>query len=84
MDAAMLNNRKRRPTHPGELLREELLPATGLTQSELARMMGISRRALIELCQERRGVTADLAHRLAIVFGTTPDVWIDMQSAVDI
>jgi addiction module HigA family antidote len=47
-------------------------------------MMGISRRTLNELCQERRGVTADLAHRLAIVFGTTPDVWINMQSAVDI
>ncbi len=84
MDAPILNNRKRRPTHPGELLREELLPATGLTQSELAKMMGISRRILNELCRERRGVTADIAHRLARVFGTTPDVWINLQSAVDI
>lgn len=84
MDAAMLNNRKRRPTHPGELLREELLPATGLTQSELAQMMGVSRRILNEICQERRGLTADLAHRLARVFNTTPDVWVNLQSAVDI
>jgi antitoxin HigA-1 len=84
MKTAMLNNRKRRPTHPGELLREDVLPASGITQTELARLMGVSRRTVNEIIQERRGVTADTAHRLARVFGTTPDVWVNMQSAVDI
>lgn len=80
----MLNNRKRRPTHPGELLREDILPASGLTQTELANLLGVSRRTINEICQERRGVSADIAHRLARIFNTTPDLWMNMQSAVDI
>jgi antitoxin HigA-1 len=80
----MLNKRKRRPTHPGELLREETLPATGLTRTELAARLGISRRTLSELLHERRGVTPDLAHRLARVFATTPEFWLRLQQAVDI
>jgi addiction module HigA family antidote len=80
----MLNNRKRRPTHPGELLREEILPATGLTQTELAKRLGISRHVLGEIINERRAVTTDVAHRLARVFGTSPEVWLNMQQAVDV
>jgi addiction module HigA family antidote len=80
----MLNDRKRRPTHPGELLRAEILPATGLTQSELARRLGVSRRTLGEIINERRAVTADVAHRLARVFNTSPELWLNMQQAVDV
>jgi addiction module HigA family antidote len=80
----MLNNRKRRPTHPGELLREDILPASELTQTELANMLGVSRRTINEICQERRSVSADMAHRLSRIFNTTPDLWMNMQSAVDI
>ncbi len=80
----MLNNRQRRPTHPGELLREETLPAIGLTQTELAERLGVSRRVLAELLHERRAITPDLAHRLARVFSTTPEFWLRMQQAVDI
>lgn len=80
----MLNNRKRRPTHPGEILREEVLPASGLTQSELAKRMGVSRRTVNEICQERRGISADIAHRLGRIFETTPEVWVNLQSAVDL
>ena len=75
---------KRRPTHPGELLREETLPAAGLTPSELAARLGVSRRGLNALLNERRGVTPDLAHRLARVFKTTPEFWLRLQEAVDI
>ena len=75
---------KRRPTHPGELLREETLPAAGLTQSELAALLGVSRRAVSELVHERRAVTPDLAHRLSRVFNTTPEFWLRLQQAVDI
>ena len=80
----MLNGRKRRPTHPGELLRAEILPAAGLTQAELATRLGISRRTVSELLRERRALTPDMAHRLARVFKTTPEFWMNLQQAVDI
>ena len=80
----MLNNRKRRPTHPGELLRSEILPATGLTRSELARRLGISRSSLNEVIHERRAITPDVAHRLARVFNTSPELWLNLQQAVDV
>ena len=63
-----LNNRKRRPTHPGEILREDVLPAAGLTQDKLARLLGVSRRTVSEILHERRPVTTDMAHRLARAF----------------
>jgi len=75
---------KRRPTHPGELLREETLPAAGLNQTELAARLGISRRAVSDLVHERRPVTPDFAHRLARLFETTPEFWLRLQLAVDI
>ena len=75
---------KRRPTHPGELLREETLPAAGLTPSELAERLGVSRRGINEVLQERRAVNPDLAHRLSRLFNTTPEFWLRLQEAVDI
>jgi addiction module HigA family antidote len=54
------NNRKRRPTHPGEILREDVLPAAGLTQDKLASLLGVSRRTISEILQERRPVTTDM------------------------
>lgn len=80
----MRNKRKRRPTHPGELLREETLPAARLTQSDLADRLGVSRSTISELLRERRSVTPDLAHRLARLFSTTPEFWLRLQEAVDI
>jgi len=84
MNSKKMNTRRRRPTHPGELLREEILPGANITQAELARQMGVSRRTVNEICQERRGVSADTAHRLARVLNTTPELWINLQSAVDV
>lgn len=75
---------KRRPTHPGELLREETLPAAGLKPSELASLLGVNQRGISALLQERRSVNPDLAHRLARVFKTTPEFWLRLQEAVDI
>ncbi len=80
----MLNGRKRKPTHPGELLREEIVPATDLTQTELAERLGVSRRSVNDLLNERRSLTPDMAHRLARVFKTTPEFWMNLQQAVDI
>ena len=80
----MLNGRKRRPTHPGELLREEILQAANLTQAELAKRLSISRRAVGELLRERRALTADLACRLAQVFKTSPAFWMNLQQQYEL
>ncbi|MDX6531913.1 MAG: antitoxin HigA [Blastocatellia bacterium] len=80
----MKRRTKRRPTHPGELLGGETLPAAGLTPSELASRLGVSPRGIIDLLRERRSVNPDLAHRLARVFKTTPEFWLRLQEAVDI
>lgn len=80
----MSSKPRRRPTHPGELLREETLPAAGLKPSELAARLGVSQRGIYALLNERRSVNPDLAHRLARVFKTTPEFWLRLQEAVDI
>src|SRR5919202_4352133 len=80
----MLNGRKRRPTHPGAILREDVLPETGLTQGEFAALLGVSRRTVNEILQEKRPVTVDMAHRLARALGTSPDVWLRLQLDVDL
>ena len=74
---------RRRPIHPGELLREETLPAAGLSPAELANRLGVSSRGISDLLRERRSVTPDLAHRLVRVFKTTPEFWLRLQEAVD-
>ncbi len=80
----MLNGRKRRPTHPGEILREDVMPETGLSQGEFAELLGVSRRTVNEILQERRPVTVDMAHRLARALKTSPDVWLGLQLDVDV
>jgi addiction module HigA family antidote len=80
----LLNNRKRRPTHPGAILREDVLPGTGLTQGQFARLLGVSRRTVNEILQERRPVTTDMAHRLSRALGTSPEVWLGLQQDVDV
>lgn len=79
----MLTNRKRRPSHPGSVL-EEILPESGLTQTDLARLTGVSRRTINEIVNERRPVTVDMAHRLSCVFSTGPELWLNLQRDVDI
>ena len=80
----MENNKGLPPTHPGELLREELIPAIGLTQDALARRLGVSRRTINEILGEKRSISADMAHRLARLFDTTPEFWLGLQQDVDL
>ena len=80
----MFNGRKRRPTHPGEVLREDVLPEIEITQGKFARLLGVSRRTINEILQEKRPVTVDMAHRLARALGTSPDVWLGLQQDVDL
>jgi addiction module HigA family antidote len=74
----------RRPTHPGAILREDILPEANVSQTKLADMLGVSRRAVNEIVNERRPVTTDMALRLARFFNTTPEFWLNMQRVVDI
>jgi addiction module HigA family antidote len=74
----------RRPTHPGEMLREDFIPDYGLTVSGLAAAIGVSRQSVNELLRERRAVSPDMALRLARLFGNRPEFWLDAQRAVDL
>jgi addiction module HigA family antidote len=75
---------KRRPTHPGEMLREDFLPDYGLTVSTLAEAIGVSRQSINELLRERRRVSPEMALRLARLFGNSPEFWLNAQRAVDL
>jgi len=74
----------RRPTHPGEMLREDFLPDYGLTVSSLAKAIGVSRQSINELLRERRRVSPEMALRLARLFGNSPEFWLNAQRAVDL
>lgn len=74
----------RRPTHPGEMLREEFMPDLGLTVAELANHLGVSRQSVNELVRERRALSPDMALRLARLFSTSPQYWLNMQRNVDL
>lgn len=75
---------KRRPTHPGEMLREDFLPDYDLTVSTLAKAIGVSRQSINELLRERRRVSPEMALRLGRLFGSTPEFWLNAQRAVDL
>ena len=79
-----LRSRDRPPTHPGEILRADVLPALGLTQGQLAERLGVSRLTVSEILHERRSVTADMAIRLGRLLGNGPELWLRMQQAVDV
>jgi addiction module HigA family antidote len=75
---------KRRPTHPGEMLREDFLPDYGLTVSRLAESLGVSRQSINELLRGRRSVSPEMSLRLARLFGNSPEFWLNAQRAVDL
>lgn len=72
------------PTHPGEVLNEEFLKPLGLTQVALAEHLGVPVQRINELVRGKRGVTPETAWLLAGAFGTTPDFWVNLQTAHDL
>lgn len=75
---------RRRPTHPGEMLREDFMPDYGLTVSGLAEAIGVSRQSINEILRERRAVSPEMALRFSRLFGNSPEFWLNAQTAVDL
>jgi addiction module HigA family antidote len=71
------------PTHPGALLRDEMIPATGRSKVEIASLIGISRQHLYDILNERKPVSPAVAVRLGKLFGDGAGVWTRMQAAYD-
>jgi addiction module HigA family antidote len=79
-----LRNPNRQPTHPGAVLREDVLPELGWTQGELATRLLVSRQTVSSLLHERKPMTAEMAIRVSRAVGGSPQSWIRMQEAFDL
>jgi antitoxin HigA-1 len=75
---------KRPPVHPGEVLREDVLPALRLSVSEAARRLGVSRQQLHRILACTHPITADMALRIGKFAGNGPELWLRMQQAYDL
>jgi addiction module HigA family antidote len=75
---------KRAPTHPGSILRDDVLPALGLSVSEAARQLGVSRQTLHRILAGRQSITPEMALRLGRFCGNGPGLWLRMQQEHDL
>jgi addiction module HigA family antidote len=73
-----------RPIHPGEILREDVLPAIARPKTEIADLLGISRQSLYDILGGRQAVTVPVAYRIGKLTGTTPESWLRMQLHYDL
>lgn len=72
------------PPHPGRIVRQECLEPLGLSVTDAAKALGISRNALSELINEKRGISPEMAIRLEKAFGSSADTWLRLQTAYDL
>jgi antitoxin HigA-1 len=72
------------PPHPGGVVRRQCLEPLGLTVTEAAKGLGVTRQALSDLVNEKAGMSVDMAIRLSKAFGSSPEVWLGMQMAYDL
>ena len=72
------------PAHPGEVLREDVLPALGKPIVQIAKLLGISRQTLYDILAGRQGVTVPMAYKIGKLTGTTPEMWSRMQLTYDL
>lgn len=72
------------PVHPGAIVREDCLKPLGLSATEGARRLGLGRRTLSNLVNEKAPVSIEMAYRLSRAFGSTPETWLGMQHAFDL
>lgn len=76
--------RKRPPAHPGRILRNHHLDPLSMKVTELAKVLGVSRKTLSKLANERGSITPEMALRLSRAFGTSPDLWMNLQKNYDL
>ena len=79
-----MRTRKRLPTHPGGIIKRQYMESLSLTVSELAVTLGVSRKTLSKIVNERGNVTPDMALRLSQAFNTTPELWLNLQRNYDL
>ncbi|MCP4700933.1 MAG: HigA family addiction module antidote protein [Gammaproteobacteria bacterium] len=79
-----MSKRKRQPTHPGNILKEDYLAHLEITVTEMASKLGVSKKTLSNILNEKGTVTPDMALRLSRVFETTPDLWLNLQKNFDL
>lgn len=77
-------SRKRPPTHPGGILKRHYLDPLALAISQAAAALGVSRKTVSKIVNERGDVTPDMALRLSRAFGTTPELWLNLQKTYDL
>jgi len=75
---------QREPTHPGEILKEEFLEPLNITQTKLAKDLNTSFRAINELVNQKRGITIEMALKLAKYFNTSAQLWLNLQNEYDL
>jgi addiction module HigA family antidote len=73
-----------RPIHPGETLREDVLPAIGKPKAEIARLLGISRQTLYDILSEKQAITPAIALRVGKLCGNGPELWMNLQTNYDL
>ena len=79
-----MRERKRAPTHPGRILREDYLEPLSLSVTKLASYLDVSRKTVSKILNERGAVTPDMALRLSKAFQTTPALWLNLQKEYDL
>jgi len=77
-------NRRRRPTHPGEALREDVIKPLGLTVTEAAKRLGVTRKTLSALVNCKASVSPEMAVRIGKATRTSPESWLYMQAKLDL
>ena len=75
---------KRKPTHPGTILKEDYLVPLKISVTEMADKLGVSRKTLSRILNEKSSITPDMALRLARAFDTTPKLWLNLQQNIDL
>lgn len=83
-DPPVRGRRQRPPTHPGDILREDVLPALDLSVSEAARQLRISRQTLHRVLSGKAGISPDMALRLGKFCGNGPGIWLRLQQSHDL
>ena len=83
-EVSAMKKMTRQPTHPGKIIKEDYLVPLSITITELASILGVSRKTLSKITNERGAITPDMALRLSRAFDTSPDFWMNLQKNYDL